>query len=309
MDTTKDKEQLNILVDSTGDRLDLYISEHSGFNRSRVQKLIKDGCVLVNRANAKSNYKVKEGDIIAVDVPLEQPLEVTPEKIPLDVVYEDKDLIVINKQRGLVVHPAAGNYSGTLVNALLEHCEGELSGINGVIRPGIVHRIDKDTTGLLVVAKSDQAHLKLGEQIQNKTVTREYFALVHGNIIEAKGTIEGPIGRHPVNRKKMAVVEHGKPAVTHYTVEKRYKQYTLIKAKLETGRTHQIRVHFSFINHPVVGDPLYGPLRPHFKLTGQLLHAYKLGFIHPAHGEYIEFFRPIPEDFQEVLEKIAINNI
>jgi 23S rRNA pseudouridine1911/1915/1917 synthase len=296
--------QIELTATEPGERIDLYISNNSVLNRSRVQKLIKEGLVLVNAAVIKPNYKVKVGDCIEIQIPPAAELTVEPEQINLDIIYEDDDIIVLNKQKGLVVHPAAGNYSGTLVNALLDHCGDSLSGINGVIRPGIVHRLDKDTSGVLVVAKNDLAHLNLAEQIKHKTVAREYLALVHGVISEPRGVIEAPVGRHAVLRKKMAVTDKGRPAITHYQVLERFRQYTCVKANLETGRTHQIRVHLAYIGHPVVGDPVYGPRKIHFSLSGQLLHAHKLGFIHPRTKIFKEFTSPLPDYFAEILEQL-----
>lgn len=288
-----------------GVRLDVLISGLAGeLTRSRVQKLITGGMVTVNGSPAKSNYKVKEGDRVRVEIPVPEPLEVSAEEIPLDIVYEDGDVLVVNKPQGMVVHPAAGNYSGTLVNALLEHCD-DLSGINGVIRPGIVHRIDKDTSGLLVVAKNDRAHLELARQIKEHSVSRRYLALVHGNITEPKGVIDAPVGRDPRDRKKMAVVtRNSKPAVTRYTVLERLDGFTLVECALETGRTHQIRVHMAYIGHPVAGDPVYGPKKNPLGLAGQALHAFELGFRHPANGEYREFKAEIPEYFTELLNRL-----
>jgi len=288
-----------------GVRLDVLISGLAGeLTRSRVQKLITGSMVTVNGSPAKSNYKVKERDRVRVEIPVPEPLEVSAEKIPLDIVYEDGDVLVVNKPQGMVVHPAAGNYSGTLVNALLEHCD-DLSGINGVIRPGIVHRIDKDTSGLLVVAKNDRAHLELARQIKEHSVSRRYLALVHGNITEPKGVIDAPVGRDPRDRKKMAVVtRNSKPAVTRYTVLERLDGFTLVECALETGRTHQIRVHMAYIGHPVAGDPVYGPKKNPLGLAGQALHAFELGFRHPANGEYREFKAEIPEYFTELLNRL-----
>jgi len=268
--------EMKVTGEQAGMRLDVYVSGLvPEMTRSRVQKLIIEGGVTVNGIPSKSNYKVREGDTVSVKVPRPEPLEVTAEQIPLDIVYEDKDLLVVNKPQGMVVHPAAGNYTGTLVNALLEHCD-DLSGINGVIRPGIVHRIDKDTSGLLVVAKNDKAHLGLARQIKEHTVSRKYIALVHGNIAEPRGIVDAPIGRDPHNRKKMAVItRNSKPAVTKYRVVERFENYTLVECSLETGRTHQIRVHLAYLGHPVAGDPAYGPKKNPLGLKGQALHAYK----------------------------------
>jgi len=293
-----------------GKRIDVLLAAIDlGLSRSQAQKLIADGLVLVNGQLTKANYKVRLGDCINIRIPEPQNLAIVPEAIPLDILYEDRDVIVINKPQGMVVHPAAGNYSGTLVNALLAHCAGELSGINGVIRPGIVHRIDKDTSGVLMVAKNDQAHLKLAAQIKAHSVQRRYLALVYGNIKEERGTINAPIGRHPVDRQKMAVTERlGRHAVTHFTVAERFGDYTLLDVALETGRTHQIRVHMAYIGHPVVGDPKYGPVKNHFALPGQFLHAYLLGFIHPTTGEYLEFTAPLPPVMAQVLQRLRDNS-
>lgn len=290
-----------------GIRIDSLISFNiDSISRSYAQKLITDEMVLVNGKTVKSNYKVKNGDNIEVTVPEPQKIEVAAEDIDLDILYEDSEIIVINKSQGMVVHPAAGNYTGTLVNALIAHCKDSLSEINGVIRPGIVHRIDKDTSGVLVVAKNNRAHLSLSKQIKDHTVTRRYNAIVHGNIKEQGGTINMPIGRHPVERKKMAVVdeEKGRRAVTHFSVLERFGDYTLIEAKLETGRTHQIRVHMAYIKHPLLGDPVYGPKKGKFNLNGQVLHARVLGFIHPSKNTYMEFEAPLPEYFEALLKKL-----
>jgi len=291
--------------ESEGSRLDVFLAQKcSDLSRSRIQKLIKDGHALVNGKTIKPNFTVSEGDEIRLAIPELKELEVIPQEIPFQVVYEDADLMVVNKPQGMVVHPAAGNYEGTLVNALLHYCQ-DLSGINGVLRPGIVHRIDKDTSGLLLVAKNDFAHQGLAEQIKEHSLTRVYRAIVHGNIPEPAGVIDAPIGRHPIHRKKMAVVlKNSKKAVTHYRVLERFKEYTYIEAKLETGRTHQIRVHMSYLGYPVVGDPLYGPKKCKFNLKGQALHAAVIGFIHPQNGKYMEFTAPLPPYFQELLEKL-----
>jgi 23S rRNA pseudouridine1911/1915/1917 synthase len=297
---------INCLED--GPRIDSYISGcFEDISRSYVQKLIEDKQILVNDKTIKSNYKVRKGDRIRVSIPSPTVLEIEPEDIRLDILYEDEDLIVVNKPQGMVVHPAVGNLSGTLVNALLKHCS-TLSGINGVIRPGIVHRIDKDTSGVLVVAKNDLSHRNLSEQIKEHTVTRKYIALLEGVIKSDKGTIEGSIGRHKSDRKKMDIVEDGRHAVTHFTVLERFKNYTLIEARLETGRTHQIRVHMSHMGHPVVGDPVYGIKKQRFNLKGQALHAAVLGFLHPRTGEYMEFDAPLPDYLKSLIEKIRNNN-
>lgn len=293
-----------IVSGENGVRIDSYLAGNmEDMSRSYIQKLIDEGNVLVNNSRVKSNYKVKTGDVISVAIPEPVKLEVEAEDIDIGIMYEDDDVIVVNKPQGMVVHPAAGNYSGTLVNALLKHCSS-LSGINGVIRPGIVHRIDKDTSGVLVVAKNDTAHKYIAEQIKEHTVNRLYIALVEGVIKSENGTIEGSIGRHHTNRKMMDVVSDGKHAVTHFKVLERFKNYTLIEAKLETGRTHQIRVHMAHIGHPVVGDPLYGIKKQRFKLKGQVLHAAVLGFAHPRTGEYMEFKAPLPKYFEDLLKNI-----
>lgn len=285
-------------------RLDLFLSEKfEQMSRSYVQGLIENESVTVNNKVKKSNYKLKFGDEISVEVPTPVELQVEGENIPIDTIYEDSDVIVVNKPQDMVVHPAPGNYTGTLVNALLYHCK-DLSGINGVIRPGIVHRIDKDTTGILVVAKNDNAHNKLAEQLKNHSMTRTYYALVEGNVKQDEGIVNAPIGRHPVDRIKMAVVKDGREAVTHYKVIERFGDYTLVKCNLETGRTHQIRVHMAHIGHPLVGDNVYGYKKQKFNLKGQVLHAKELGFIHPTSGEYIHFDSELPKYFIELLEKL-----
>jgi len=289
----------------SGTRIDILVAGlDPEITRSMVRKLLDDGQITVNGDVFKPNYRVRDGDRLFVNFPDPEAPEIEAEKIPLDIVYEDSDLLVINKSQGMVVHPAAGNNSGTLVNALLEHCE-DLSGINGVIRPGIVHRIDKDTSGLLAVAKNDRAHLSLAHQIKEHTVARRYIALVHGRIEEPKGTIDAPIGRDPKNRKKMAVItRNSKPAVTRYLVMERLNGYTLVECALETGRTHQIRVHMAFLGHPVAGDPVYGPRKNPLGLKGQALHACLLGFVHPSSKQYLEFKAELPSYFRELLEKL-----
>lgn len=300
-------EVVNFLItaEDSGKRLDRYLTEQlPELSRSRIQELIGAGQVQVNHQAVKANYKLKKDDAVTVVIPAPEPLEVLPEAIPLDILYEDGDLLVVNKPQGMVVHPAAGNYSGTLVNALLYHCR-DLSGINGILRPGIVHRIDKDTSGVLVVAKNDAAHRHLAKQIKEHSVTRTYLALVHGTIKEQSGKIEAPIGRDPRERKRMAVVDkNGKEAVTSYTVLERFVDYTYLQLRLKTGRTHQIRVHMAYLGHPVVGDPKYGPQKPHFGLEGQALHASTLGFVHPRTGAYLEFTAPLPQYFADLLEQL-----
>ncbi|WP_163970730.1 RluA family pseudouridine synthase [Oceanobacillus halotolerans] len=271
-------------------------------SRSQIQSWIRDGYVAVNNEQVKTNHKCQSGDQIIWQIPEVRPLEIKAENIPLSIMYEDKDVIVVNKPRGMVVHPSAGHKEGTLVNALLYHCQ-DLSGINGVERPGIVHRIDKDTSGLLVVAKNDQAHVHLAEQLGNKTVERKYEAIVHGEIDHDHGMIDAPIGRDPRDRQKMGIVENGKPAVTHFQVIRRYKEYTYIQCQLETGRTHQIRVHMRYINHPLVGDPKYGP-RKTMDINGQALHAKILGFYHPRTEKWLQFEAETPAYFHEVLQLI-----
>lgn len=289
-----------------GKRLDVFLAEAlCDLTRSRIQKLIAEGCITVNGGVVRANYKLRDADVIDVEIPEAKETQIQAESISLDIVYEDEHMLVVNKPQGMVVHPAAGNYSGTLVNALMAHCGHNLSGINGEIRPGILHRIDKDTSGLLMVAKNDRAHLGLSEQIKEHSLTREYLALVHGRLKEDSGTIDAPIGRDEKDRKKMTITQkNSKDAVTHFFVLERFDKYTFIRCRLETGRTHQIRVHMSKKGHPIVGDPVYGNKREEFKLNGQLLHAHMIGYIHPVTGEYMEFSRPVPEYFEEVLEKL-----
>ena len=290
-----------VLADKTG-RLDKVVTNiFTDYTRSQLKKMIDDGNIKVNGDVKKANYKVNLGDEITFDKPEVKKLSLEPENIPLDIVYEDDDVIVVNKPQGMVVHPSPGHFEHTLVNALLYH--SPLSTINGTYRPGIVHRIDKDTSGLLMVAKNDMAHQSLAKQLKDKTNTREYIALVHGNIKEDSGTIDAPLGRSKVDRKKQAVVKDGRNAVTHFEVLKRYEDYTLVKCVLETGRTHQIRVHMKYIGHPLVGDQLYGP-RKTLGNSGQFLHAEKLGFIHPRTNEYLEFTAPLPENFKKLLESL-----
>ena len=287
-------------------RLDKYLAEQfPEQTRSYLQKLIKDGEVTVNGKNVKTGYQLSKGDEVSVNIPEPKELDVEPQKMDLDIVYEDDDVILVNKPKGMVVHPAPGHTTDTLVNGLLYHCKDNLSGINGVARPGIVHRIDRDTTGILIVCKNDMSHNSIAAQLKEHSINRRYRALVHGNLKDDTGTVEGPIGRHPIDRKKMAINEkNGKPAVTHYTVLERFGNYTLIECKLETGRTHQIRVHMTSIGHPLVGDEVYGPAKCPFKLQGQCLHAMILGFVHPRTGEYMEFSTDLPGYFQNLLEKL-----
>ena len=296
---------MELEVNVSGVRLDKFISENiEDISRSYAAKLAEDGKItLIGGKVLNKNYKTVAGDIILIDLPEPEALDVLPEDIPLDIIYEDDDLLVVNKAQGMVVHPAPGNFSKTLVNALMYHCGDNLSAINGTIRPGIVHRIDKDTSGLLVVAKNNNAHNSLSEQIKDKKAVRKYYALLNGNIRE-NGTVNKPIARHPKDRKKMAIVMGGREAVTHYNVLKNYGKYTLTECILETGRTHQIRVHMASLGHSVVGDKTYGIKKEEFKLEGQLLHAKTIGFNHPRTGEYMEFSSEIPEYFQSVLNKL-----
>jgi len=288
----------------SGERIDAYLSEEfEDMSRSYVQKLISSGAVLVNGSTVKPGNKTKTGDLISVEIPEPEKTDAVPEDIPVEILYEDDDLVVVNKPRGMVVHPAPGNYSGTLVNALLYHCRGRLSSINGVERPGIVHRIDKDTSGILVVAKSDQAHRKLTEMFSEHDIEREYTAVAAGVISENSAKIDAPIGRHQYDRKKMAVnLKNGKNAVTNFTVIERFRKTTLIKAILETGRTHQIRVHMAYIGHPLIGDSTYGRGRKKYDYEGQALHAGRLAFNHPVTGEYMSFLKEVPEEFSNLIE-------
>lgn len=287
--------------ENEGIRIDKFISEElEEKSRSFIQSLIENKNVTVNGIVKKSNYKLKENDNISINVPMAEKYTIEPENIPIDIIYEDNDVIVVNKARGMTVHPAPGVFTGTLVNALLYHCS-DLSGINGVLRPGIVHRIDKDTTGVIVVAKNDKAHNSLALQLKDHSMTREYVALVEGVIKADAGTIDAPLARDPKDRIKMAIVKDGRHAVTHYTVLERLEKNTLVQCRLETGRTHQIRVHLSSIKHPLVGDPVYGYKKQRFSINGQLLHAKKLGFIHPTTGTYMEFSSDLPQDFTRIL--------
>jgi len=295
--------------EDAGKRVDVFLTnELEEVSRSFIQKLISDEKIKVNQKTIKSNYKLRLDDIIDVEIPDPEPVEILAEPIPLDILYEDKDIIVVNKPQGMVVHPAPGHYTGTLVNALLYHCKDDLSGINGLLRPGIVHRIDKDTSGVLMVAKNDYAHNHLALQLKEHSITRKYNAIVYHNIVNDEGTINAPIGRHPTERKKMAVTQkNSRHAITHYTVLERFGQFTLIEAQLETGRTHQIRVHMKHIGHPLLGDPVYGPKSQPYNINGQMLHARVLGFIHPSKKEYMEFEAPIPKYFMDVIEKLRKN--
>lgn len=288
-------------------RIDRYLSEQSDdLSRSYLQKLVKDGAVCVGQKAVKNNYKVAAGDKVTLDVPEAVEPEIVPEKMDLDILYEDSDIILINKPKGMVVHPAAGHYTGTLVNGLMYHCREDLSGINGVMRPGIVHRIDMDTTGVLIACKNDMAHNSIAGQLKEHSITRKYFAVVHGVLKAEEGTVNAPIGRHPVDRKKMSINENnGREAITHYRVLERFRQFTYVECQLETGRTHQIRVHMASIGHPLLGDTVYGPAKSPYKLQGQTLHAGVLGIIHPRSGEYMEFSAPLPRYFEELLIKLA----
>ncbi len=289
--------------DGESRRLDVFVAQKAEVTRSYAAKLIADGCVTVNKKTATKNSKLKNGDGINITIPDAQEYSVEPENIPLDIVYEDSDLLVVNKPKDMVVHPAAGNYSGTLVNAILYHCGDSLSGINGVMRPGILHRIDKNTSGLLLVAKNDNAHNFLAEQIKAHSLTREYEAVVYGNLKNDSGTVDAPIARHPVKRKQMAIVSGGKEAVTHYTVLERFGDFTHVRLRLETGRTHQIRVHMASLGHAVAGDDVYGPKKVITKLGGQCLHARKIGFVHPETLEYMEFSSDLPKYFTDFLNE------
>ena len=292
--------------EDVGTRIDVFLAENmEDLSRSGVQKLIDEGMITLNGGKTKANYKLREKDVIDVTVPEVKEVEILPEDIPLDILYEDEDVIVVNKPQGMVVHPAPGHTSGTLVNALMFHCGDDLSGINGEKRPGIVHRIDKDTSGVLMIAKNDMAHQSLAAQLAEHSITRKYNAVVYNGFNEDEGTVNEPIGRNPQDRKKMAVTQkHSRHAVTHYRVIERMEKFTLIEAQLETGRTHQIRVHMTYIGHPLLGDPVYGPKKQPINLEGQALHARVLGFIHPRTGEYMEFEAPLPPHFEALLERL-----
>lgn len=290
----------------SGVRIDKFLSESCPMqSRSFLQKLLKSELVDVNGKTVKSSYKVSAGETVSFEVPEAVEAEITAQEMPLDILYEDQDVILINKPKGMVVHPAAGHYEGTLVNGLMHHCRDQLSGINGVMRPGIVHRIDMDTTGVIIACKNDLAHNSIAEQLKVHSITRKYYAVVFGNLPDDEGTVEAPIGRHPTDRKKMSVIsKNGKEAVTHYRVLERFRGYTYVECRLETGRTHQIRVHMASIGHPLLGDQVYGPAKQPFHLNGQTLHAGVLGFIHPRTGEYMEFSAPLPDYFEELLTKL-----
>ena len=300
------KQTLVVNEESSGIRIDRYLSQELGeISRSYLQKLLKAEDILVNQKAVKSNYKVCPGDVIELVIPEAVEPEILPEKMDLDILYEDQDIILINKPKGMVVHPAAGHDTGTLVNGLMDHCRGNLSGINGVMRPGIVHRIDMDTTGVIIACKNDMAHNSIAAQLKEHSITRKYYAIVHGVLKEDEGTVDAPIGRHPADRKKMSINhKNGREAVTHYRVLERFSKFTYIECRLETGRTHQIRVHMASIGHPLLGDEVYGPAKCPYRLQGQTLHAGILGIIHPRTGEYMEFQAPLPEYFEELLKKL-----
>ncbi len=302
------KQRFTVTKEQEGMRIDRYLAEVcEGLSRSYLQKILKHGGVLMAELPVKASYKVQAEDEILVEIPDAAEPDIAPRAMDLDILYEDEDVILINKPKGMVVHPAAGHVDDTLVNGLLAHCQGQLSGINGVMRPGIVHRIDRDTTGVLVVCKNDMAHQNLAEQLKEHSINRIYRAIVCGVIKEDEGTVDAPIGRHPTERKKMSINEkNGRPAVTHYRVLQRFSRYTYIECRLETGRTHQIRVHMASLHHPLLGDTVYGPAKcPVAHLQGQTLHAGVLGFVHPRSGQYMEFEAPLPAYFQELLEKLA----
>lgn len=294
-----------IEAEMAGERIDRFLqAENAEMSRAKIQKLIQDGFVTVNHSVVKSNYKLRNRDVIEFTIPEPTEVNIEAEDIALDILYEDADMIIINKARGMVVHPAPGNYTGTLVNALLYHCD-DLSGINGELRPGIVHRLDKDTSGVMVAAKNDISHQSLALQIGEKTATRTYLTIVHGNMREDTGTVNAPIGRHPTDRKQMAVVEkNSKSAVTHFRVLERFGQYTFLECKLETGRTHQIRVHMAYIGHPVVADPKYSRSKVPFAIVGQALHSAELRLKHPTSGEEMVFTAPMPIDMEKILHKL-----
>ena len=300
-------ETFEVLLEQENERLDKYVSLiYPDFSRSFFQKLIKDSAILVNDKPEKANYRMKAEDVVSIRFPDAVETAIEAENIPLDILYEDQDVLIVNKPKGMVVHPSAGHYSGTLVNGILYHCKDSLSGINGEIRPGIVHRIDMDTTGSLIVCKNDISHVNIAKQIKEHSVNRIYEGIVHGNVKQDEGTIEGAIGRHPIDRKKMAINEkNGKPAITHYKVLERFGNYTYMQFKLETGRTHQIRVHMASIGHPLLGDNLYASGKTAFKnLIGQTLHAKTIGFVHPTIHEYMEFQAPLPEYFENLLSRL-----
>ena len=299
-------EELFIKAEEGGMRIDKFLADElPELTRSHIQKLIKEEMISVNSYPVKANYKLNSDDAIFVRIPEPELPDIVPENIPLDILYEDQDILIVNKPKGMVVHPAPGHYTGTLVNAVMYHCKDNLSGINGVTRPGIVHRIDKDTTGSLLICKNDASHRYFADLLKEHAITRKYHAVVCGNLKEDTGTVNAPVGRHPTDRKKMSTrCANGRPAVTHYKVLERFGDYTYIGCILETGRTHQIRVHMASIGHPVLGDTVYGPAKCPFKLEGQTLHAKILGIRHPATGEYMEFDAPLPEYFEILLKKL-----
>lgn len=297
-------ETVTAEAEDAGTRADVFLAAKLGVSRSNMQKLLEDGRVKRGEKIIKANYKVRTGEMFVVDIPEPEPIEAVPENIPLDIIYEDDDVVVLNKARGMVVHPAPGNYTGTMVNALLYHCSN-LSGINSAIRPGIVHRLDKDTSGIMIVAKNDAAHISLSQQIQSKTAVRTYLAVVRGNIKTDSGTIETQIARDKTDRKKMAVVkEGGRDAITDYEVLERFGKYTLVRCKLRTGRTHQIRVHMEYLGYPLVGDPKYSPMKTPFGIKGQALHSHTLEFTHPRTGERMKFEAPLPEDMHKIITRL-----
>lgn len=297
-------ETVTAEAEKAGTRADVFLAAKLGVSRSNMQKLLEDGRIKRGEKIIKANYKVRAGEMFVVDIPEPEPIEAVPENIPLDIIYEDDDVVVLNKARGMVVHPAPGNYTGTLVNALLYHCSN-LSGINSAIRPGIVHRLDKDTSGIMIVAKNDAAHISLSQQIQSKTAVRTYLAVVRGNIKTDSGTIETQIARDKTDRKKMAVVkEGGRDAITDYEVLERFGKYTLVRCKLRTGRTHQIRVHMEYLGYPLVGDPKYSPMKTPFGIKGQALHSHTLEFTHPRTGERMKFEAPLPEDMHKIITRL-----
>lgn len=297
-------ETVTAEAEDAGTRADVFLAAKLGVSRSNMQKLLEDGRVKRGEKIIKANYKVRAGEKFVVDIPEPEPIEAVPENIPLDIIYEDDDVVVLNKARGMVVHPAPGNYTGTLVNALLYHCSN-LSGINSAIRPGIVHRLDKDTSGIMIVAKNDAAHISLSQQIQSKSAVRTYLAVVRGNIKTDSGTIETQIARDKTDRKKMAVVkEGGRDAITDYEVLERFGKYTLVRCKLRTGRTHQIRVHMEYLGYPLVGDPKYSPMKTPFGIKGQALHSHTLEFTHPRTGERMKFEAPLPEDMHKIITRL-----
>ena len=303
--------ELSVVSEDSGERIDKYLSgKLTEYSRSYLKGLIDEGKVMVEGKPVKSSFKVTEGINISISIPPVKEVEIIPENIPLDIIYEDEDVILVNKPKGMVIHPAAGHYTGTLVNALMYHCRDNLSGINGELRPGIVHRIDMDTTGVIIACKNDVSHRIIAEQLKEHSIKRKYQAIVYGVFKDEEGRIEGPIGRSKTDRKKMAVIPDGKPAVTHYRVIRNYtspngNNFAHIECELETGRTHQIRVHMTSIGHPLLGDEIYGAAKNPFKLDGQALHAEMLGFVHPRTGEYMEFHAPLPEYFSKLLTKLA----